>query len=324
MPMTKGRMIAQFFIFTLVFLPLNYLCNELYYQLITSKTDIAGVDRDFREWAQDIDILVLGDSEPRTSVHPDILENSYIYAFPGESYVQTYYKLKYFLEKEELDFKLIILQIDLQSFSSFKTDRIGDHGFWKRYIDYIELGRMKGDLLTYLSYRLEGEFAYLGGIDATLEYINSYPLKLKTERGFLAWKSAITEHNENEIRQLAKKRAIYHFAGCDYLDKDLLAYFLRILDLCHKHNIPVVLVRYPITQWYYAEAAALIPVDHLYEEVYASLDDHGYGEIPIFDYHDRYWDHPEFFVDPNHMNAIGARQFTIVLKDDLAGLNLLP
>jgi len=320
--MTKGRMIVQFFIFTAVFLVFNSLCNELYYQLVTSKTDIASVDRDFRKWAGVTDILVLGDSQPRTSVDPDILENSYIYAFPGENYIQTYYKLKYFLEKEGLDFKLILLPIDLHSFSSFKTDRIGDHSFWKRYIDYIELGKVKGDLLDYLLFRLEGEFAYLGGIDATLEYIRSYPVKLETDRGFRGWKGVLTDKTENEIRQLAKQRAEHHFAGYDYLDKDLFAYFLRTLDLCKQHNIPIVLVRYPITQLYYTEAAALIPVDRLYEQIYAGLDD--FGEIPILDYHDLYWDRPELFMDPNHLNVTGAKQFTTLLREDLFELELFP
>jgi hypothetical protein len=315
-------MIVRFFVFLLGFLLLNLLCNELYYQLITSKTDIASVDRDFRDWAQDVDILVLGDSRPRTSVHPDILEESYIYAFPGENYFQTYYKLKFFLEEEKPDFKLILLQIDLLSFSSYKTDRIGDHSFWKRYIDYVELGQIKGDLFAYLSYRLEGEFAYLGGIDAALEYIRNYPVKLQTDRGFHGWQGILTERDQDRINQLAKHRAELYFAGNDYIDKDLLAYFLRTLDLCRQHDIPVVLIKYPTTKIYYDEVAALVHVDRLYEEIYASLE--SYSEIPILDYHDLYWDQPELFRDPYHLNVTGARQFTTILRDDLLGLGLLP
>jgi len=320
--MTKGRLIAQFFIFALVFLPLNSLCNELYYQLIASKTEIASVDSDFREWAKETDILVLGDSRPRTSVHPDILINSYIYAFPGENYIQTYYKLKYFLEEESLDFKLIILQIDLLSFSSYKTERIGDHSFWKRYIDYIELGEIKGNLPTYLFYRLEGEFAFLGGIDATLEYLQSSPGAVQLKRGFHGWEGMLTERDQNKISQLTKHRVELYFTGHDYLDKDLLAYFLKTLDLCQQHNIPVVLVRYPTTKIYFEEVSALIHVNRLYEEIYSSLE--GYSEIPILDYHDLYWNQPELFWDPYHLNVTGAEQFTTVLKDDLIELELLP
>lgn len=320
--MTRGRLLAQFFVFTVVFLILNSLCNELYYQLVTSKTDIASVDRDFRKWAGDTDILVLGDSRPRTSVHTGILEDSYIYAFQGENYIQTYYKLRYFLEKEELDFKLIILQIDPLSFSPYRTNRIGDHSFWKRYIDYIELGQIKGDLPTYLLYRLEGEFAYLGGIDATLEYIRSYPVNLQIERGFHGVERILTERDQSKLHQLAKHRAELYFAGRDYLDEDLLAFFLRTLDLCQQHNIPVVLVRYPTTQIYYTEVAALIRVDLLYAEIYTSLD--SYADIPVLDYHDLFWGHPELFSDPYHLNVTGATQFTTALRNDLVELGLLP
>ena len=67
---------------------------------------------------------------------------------------------------------------------------------------------------------------------------------------------------------------------------------------------------------FYTEETNIVPEAKLYKEV---------GEItakyPVYvttlDYHDLFFDHPEYFFDPDHLNVQGSDLFTERLASEL-------
>ncbi len=47
-------------------------------------------------------------------------------------------------------------------------------------------------------------------------------------------------------------------------------------------------------------------------------------DYTVLDYHDLYWDTPEYFFNSDHLNGEGAIEFTKVLKQDLDAQGFLP
>jgi hypothetical protein len=72
---------------------------------------------------------------------------------------------------------------------------------------------------------------------------------------------------------------------------------------------------------FYTEEIRIVPAETLYAEVdeLASRYPVYYG---ILDYHDLFFDHPEYFFDPDHLNIKGSDLFTEKLAGELQQLQL--
>ncbi len=319
------KFLLKLFFFLAVFLVISSFLNTFYVDLILSNSLRFRMESQFQGAKKDARILGIGDSHIKYGIHTNYLEKSFITATTGENYIQTYFKLKTHLENSDLDVALLIMPIDLHSFSSYRTDRLGNLAYWEKYLNYIELGIYKHDLPRYLSFWLQGEFAYFGGVSETIEF-----MKLRSEdqpaaelvNGYISKVGNFEEYDRKE--DLADLRVDFHLRGSDVLDPDLLAYFFRILELARDNNIQVVLVRFPVTAEYYSSAKVIPSIDRHYENLDSILALNGYSFIPIFNYHDIFWGRYDLFSDPDHLNERGAIVFTKMLKEDLEALDLIP
>ena len=122
--------------------------------------------------------------------------------------------------------------------------------------------------------------------------------------------------NEPDRQRTAWNKAKLILSPETYLDSSIAVYFEKILQLCQKNQIRVIMVRIPMSEEFYEEESRIVPVDKLYAAVediacrYSVYDG-------TMDYHDLFFDHPEYFFDPDHLNIRGADLFTIRLVRDL-------
>ena len=317
--------LLKIILFIILFLVISHFLNRLYTSIILSNSLGFRTERQFQAGKQDARILGIGDSHIKYGLHAGYLENSFVVANSAENYIQTYYKLNTYFEDESLDVALIIMSIDLHTFSSYGKDRFENIDFWGKYINYYRLALRNNDLPRLISFWLQGEFAYVGGFDEV-----SSLLKIQLEdqpeteliNGYQPKNGFFGEFERKE--ELAALRADYHFKGNDPLDPDLLLYFFKMLELARENNVQVVLVRFPVTAEYYSAASKIPSLVGHYEKIDSLLALNGYGSIPILDYHDIFWDGQNYFSDPDHLNEQGAILITKMIKNDLEDLYLLP
>jgi len=275
------------------------------------------MDEQFAEFDAPFTYLAMGNSH--NSINTRILPNSFNYGSPGENYIRTYYKLKYILEKSGKKPEYLLLQADISNFGPKIADRFEYNYYWVKYVDYAELAKVKKDK-DILYQWLEGRFfSYAGNYkDFWLSIV--YRIKMKEADMYRGYRARRDYRNFAEVadrRQVAWDKAHLILSRDEYLDESIRVYFEKIMQLCEEHGVKVLLVRFPEAKELYEEEAAIVPVDKLYGEIggTASKFDVFRG---ILDYHDLFFDHPEYFFDPDHMNVKGADLFTTRLAEDLA------
>ena len=106
------------FIFSLINYGLSYLFKKG--RLEKSRTGI--IDSQFYKAEKKIKVLAMGDSHVATGFDPRVFKNAFNFSLYGENYIYNYYKLKYILQRNP-QIRVIILPIDLHSFSSWRADR---------------------------------------------------------------------------------------------------------------------------------------------------------------------------------------------------------
>lgn len=322
---SKSVFVLKLLAFLLVFVCASELANTLYIKTVLSHSLLYRADAQFEAVKEDIRILVAGDSHPREDVNPQFLERSFVVASAGESIIQTYYRLDYWINRQQLDIELVLLPIDLHSFSSFRGDRFEHNDFWRKYINYRELGAAKGRPLTHALYRLEGEFAYLDGVDETISSFKAADDNMQHSQlvnGHIAgnYVSSKSRFPESQV----KWRVEQHLrSNRRILDPDLVTYFLKTIAMLNANDIQVVLVRYPVSRQYFSMAQKFVDVPDFYAQIDELLAQQG-AQVSILDYHDLFWQDIRYFNNPNHLNADGSEVFTRKLKIDLAQLGALP
>jgi hypothetical protein len=313
------------FLFLSAFLVISYFLNMLYTNVILSNSVIFRTERQFESVKQDVRILGIGDSHIKYGLHAEYLETSFVIANAAENYIQTYYKLNSYFDDGSLDLALIIMPIDLHSFSSYGKERFENLEFWKKFLNYQELAIQNRDLPRFFNLWLRGEFVFIGGIVETLELIQVNSNEKSVSELVSGYQPKDGDFGEfGKKGELAALRVDYHLRGSNALDPELLDYFFRILALARENNVQVVLVRFPVTAEYYSSAMALPSISDHYENLDLMLAQNGFGSLPILNYHDIFWGQSNLFADSDHLNEQGAILFTQIVKGDLDEFGLLP
>ena len=324
MPRLNNNLLKTIVFFLILFGFHNTL-SFFYISWIQSSYTYEITRRQFEEVLPQTSILILGDSYAKFSINPAYINGSFNFALNGENYIETYYKINYYLHDKRTNINLVILPVDLHSFSSYRADRFRDPVFWKRYINYFELGKFKNDSSKYFKFWLFGEIPYLGGFDETIEKIlgEEEQSTWKISMGHISHNVELPESLDKEIQTEIIKRAERKFKGKTYLDSDLTTYFIKVLKLLEENDISVVLVWHPTTQYFYSQASQYLPGNNHLNIVEKLLTNYDFS-YPILDYHDIFWGKNNLFVNGDHLNSNGAAVFTQILKSDLLEMNLIP
>ena len=316
--MKKG-FIIRIVLFLLALVVANTVLDQLYKRFVVHNLLNNTKDAQFNAYTDTLKYLSLGNSH--NCVNTYILEKSFNYGSPGENYIQSYYKLKSILGKSGKRPENVILFADISSFGPMTADRLEYNSYWIKYIDYFELARVKKNR-DILSKWLEGRFFSFAGNykDIQLTFIYAIKIgKLELHNGYRPHRDFKNFAREQNRKKQARAKTNIYLSKQGYLDKDILLYFEKILRLCQDYDINVILIRIPVTKEYFEEASNIVPVDELYEQIDVVCK--SYPNVTHFlDYHSLYFDHPEYFFDPDHLNPRGSDLFTERLKLDLEGL----
>jgi hypothetical protein len=317
--MTRKFAIRLILFGTLILL-INFIFDRLYKELAYFTYLNNTVDKQFSEYDDTLQYLTLGNSH--NCINTYILDKTFNYGSPSENYAQTYYKLRSVLKKYNKIPENIILFIDMSDFGSSISNRFDYNAYWVKYVDYAEVARIKHnrDLLVN---GLSGKYCSYAGNYKEMQLTLLYLIKighLDIYRGYHPPRDFQNFALLNDRTKYAKRKTGLYYVRGQYLDKDMAMYFERILKLCQDYKINVILIRIPVTREYFAEASKLIPVEKLYGEVSQIIKNYP-NVTRVLDYHDLYFDRPDYFFDPDHLNPKGSDSLSSVLKRELKGMN---
>ncbi|HOX78331.1 MAG TPA: hypothetical protein PLW31_09835 [Bacteroidales bacterium] len=316
--MTK-KFTIRILLFLALLAGLNFVIDWAFKSFSAHRWVNLKMDEQFGEYDGTLTWLAMGNSH--NCVNTRILDNSFNYGSPGENYIRTYYKLKYILEKTGHKPEYLLLQADISSFGPKISNRYEYNYYWIKYVDYLELARIKNDR-DIINYWIEGKFfSYAGNYkDFWLSIV--YRIKMKEVNMFRGYREHRDYRNFADVpdrQKVAWDKAQMILTKNEPLDPAIRVYFDMIMQLCREHQVKVLLIRFPEAKEFYEEQERLVPVGKLYEEVTAIAEKYMVFN-GILDYHDMFFEHPEYFFDPDHLNVKGSDLFTEKLAEDLKKL----
>ena len=304
------------------FLLLNHFLGDWFVAWSRAESKDGITIRDFEAVQGELSFVVLGDSHPKEGFMAAKIPHGYNFSSSAESYIVTYYKLKYYFERGDFHPDVALVPIDLHNFSSVRLDVLlsKDPAYWKQYVNYLQYGWETNQLQTMPETFLQSRFALLGGLDVCLEEIFN-PSQLTLVAGFMSSEGKFSENSLDIREERIQRKVDSQFKGYDYMDETLVMYFLRVIDLLEEYDVTPVLVYYPITEGYFEGASLYVPVEDHIANVQDLLEED--PSVVLLDYHDLYFHHLEYFSDPDHLNIWGAEIFTEQVIEDLENINLL-
>lgn len=316
-----SRQFAQrFLLFISMLIIINLLLDKAFKAYSVHNILNEKLDDQFSEYDDTLKYLALGNSH--NCVNTYILENSFNYGSPSESIIQSYYKLKRILEETNKKPEYVILQSDISSFGPKSADRYEYNSYWIKYIDFLELAKIKKDRKV-LSKWIEGNlFSYAGNYkDVQLSIVYRAKMKnLEMYHGYRPHRDYRNFANVANKQRAAWNKAQRILSKKIYFDPSTRIYFEKIMQLCQAHDVKIVMVRYPMTKEFSDEERKIVPAEKLFSEVEVIATRYSVYQ-GSFDYHDLYFDHPELFFDPDHLNVKGSNLLTERLARDLKDLD---
>jgi hypothetical protein len=315
----SGKFTIRLLLFAALLVAVNYALDRAFKAFSIHGLLNNMMDKQFAEYEGTLTYLTMGNSH--NCINTRILENSFNYGSPSESFIQSYYKLKYILEESGRKPEYLILQADISSFGPKISDRFEYNFYWKKYIDYIELAKIKKEWDIPGKW-LEGKFFSYAGNYKDIQLSILYRIKmndLEMYRGFRPHRDFRNFANEADRQKVAWSKADLILSKEGYFDPAIKVYFEKIMQLCQAHDVKVLLLRIPMSKEFYTEESKIVPADQLYREV-ETIASRYPVYMRIYDYHALFFDHPEYFFDPDHLNVKGSDLFTGKLSEELAGM----
>src|SRR5512133_2011648 len=122
------KFVIRLFIFLALLLAVNYVLDRAFKAFSVHNMLNNMMDMQFAEYDDTLKYLALGNSHNCINTH--ILANSFNYGSPSENFIQSYYKLKYILEKSGKKPEYVILQADISSFGPKASERYEYNSYW--------------------------------------------------------------------------------------------------------------------------------------------------------------------------------------------------
>ena len=158
------------------------------------------------------------------------IPGAFNFALPGESYVQSYYRLRSLLDDEGLELRAVVLQADPHSLVR-RSDWEFRH-YYAGFVDPFELGRVAGGTLRRIIENASARFApYAGQRANLLAYLETgrppevrWLDQVAMHAGSLVSDRLVTAFSIAGRRAKAQERMRYHFGPEPALDATLVHY----------------------------------------------------------------------------------------------------
>lgn len=315
--MTRNRQFFQklgaFIILVLVVnTALNVVYNHWMYYFRLSRNQ----DAQFEAYSDTLKYLMLGNSHDR--VNPAILGNGFSYMTPKESYIQTYYKLKYILEKTSKKPENIFLSIDPVNFSPRAEKEVSFDGYWRKYLDYYELAMENHDPGYFMNWFTGNFCSYVGNYKYAYMSLLFFNVDLqKLKNGYIPARNYKNFAKEPDREALGFEIATVYLSS--YAKKSVIGeakYYCKILALCKQYHIHLILLRMPMTDEYLKYARKMVDLDNLDREI-IDVTRNNCDDYQVFDFRNEFHGKPEYFFNADHVNPAGVNIISMKIKEEI-------
>lgn len=276
-------------------------------------------DREFILQApKDIELLICGDSHPRTAIDPELLGDRVVnLAIGGEHYLKTWYRMRALVERTDRTVEALLLPLDPGSFSGWHAENFAPEYVWGRYVDFLEVGRARGEPFQYVGRQLKASlFPYAGEL-RTLNQVRTKRFGFGEELPMGSFGALTVPERKAGALQAAKD----HFLGADPMDPGLRWAFDNLVAWADARQIKLVFVAFPVTSYYAGWVEKLGIRDRIRREVVDPLVKN--PNHLFLDHHTLFAGRDEFFSDPHHLNTAGRIGFTKFLRKELVEHGIL-
>lgn len=233
---------------------------------------------------------------------------------PGESFIETYYKLKYVFEKEGKHPEYVLLPFEM---GTFKPNDFRRSFYWKKYINFFEVGWQKRELPKFLSAcifayvfpfrdyyykQIKNQLDHWAGVESSTVKIN------KQQKTFGNY--TLTEQNQiiNEDISFLKQIGM--------MDQSAPFFVQKTIELCQQYQVQLIYVKCPLTKAYEKELENLAYHQNYQEEKLTALIEQN-ENTSLIDFGEAFDSQNHYFFDQHHLNETGSRVFTKLLQQKL-------
>lgn len=321
----KYKFIKKSSLFILIFICIIFILNSIYINAIGKNKLQIRKKLEWQEHKKTLDNATLdyafwGDSHTTSGLNPEYIKNSFNFGNPGENYVETYFKIKSLIEKDNIKVKSFILELDTHTFS--KILLIAGNGSLFNQLNYKDFMSSKDfaslSEKSRLTILFEEEIKEIEIIGAGTEIINYLIGKQNLKVSKLGWQKNTKDFSENKDSTLTAKKYSRHFEKDPILIEDkIFDYFQKILEIANENQIKIVFIKYPVSNEYDNELKRNnLPRDDYYKELFARIDETTTDYV-VLDYYDLFFEHSEYLNDSDHLNYIGSEILSRKVADDL-------
>lgn len=305
----QKKIIKSSLVFLLILVSLIFIINFLYIKLIVEKEIIYQKEEEYQNFIsrlpdKTIEFGFFGSSHTLDAINPNYIPNSYNFAFGGENYVKTYYRLKKVLEIDNIKIKNIIFEIDIQTFLDVmvtKDHALVEHYPFSEFVSILEIWKISKDY-SLISIFLEWYFPVIGkGEDFKYLYLKDFT---KIDKG---WISRIGDFTKTDMNLLLKQRYDHYFSNKQKINKISMEYFIKTIKLAKLDNINIIFIKTPVTKefdGYMVEKN--VTKEEYYDEIYNKINLSIGTNYKILDYYNIFFNESYYFHDPDHLNEEGA------------------
>ncbi len=291
------------------------------------------IDQSLQSHKEEIKRLFMGHSHVKYGINSGLIDNSFNYAYQGESYIAMYFRAKNMLEKELAKPEIIFVSLGWNSFSSFLSDKIDRYNTYMSLTDYIEVGLKRNKLAFHLYLWLLKKVPYLANGWNIVFNRPSYPEKIPdlNKQGVrlydAVWareKTTKLDYSKvpDELKQERLQNTLQRqFTGQNYYDKYVAEYFLKFIKLCKSNNIKVIAIKFPITSLYRQGLKDYIPTNDFTQKVNSEIIQPLH--LKVLDFETYLKDDYTLFIDEHHINKKGSDVISQALNNYLNNSNTL-
>lgn len=258
-----------------------------------------------------VKVVVCGGSHAFMAVNDTHLPAMLNIATHGEHYQRTLYRMTWLMDRRPEGLEAALVDFDVASFTSFKTDNFRPEAVWARYVPFLELARRGPQSTRYAGMWFRSRYApYLGEADTVAQFL----LGQRAFRGLGAGKADVQAQTAVEVAER-------HFPTIgDTWDPAQEQALKGIIALFKRHGVRVVLVSYPMHPAYTKQVQLRgVNVRRRHELLEEILEP---GVVDHLDYEDLFGSQRLAFADPDHLSPFGSRALTLKLTKDLYDLGL--
>ena len=326
----KIKFVERGLLFLAILASIVLILNVIYITTVQEKNNLDRQDTIYYEYinnlgTKEINYVFFGDSHTRYGINPMYIDDSFNFGIPSENYIETYYKFKKILEEDNGTINNIVLEVDLHTFKhkSRPKERLFSDSYYANIVPINEMLQLKYQNVVPIL--IQEYFPVIGnGLDLVGFFITP-PTTTSPTSIYLGWANNTGNFSSSNRSQIANTTYERHFGNDNPngIEEIRFEYFMKVLEVAKNNEVNVIFIKYPVSKEYDDFINKNnITKDEYYEFIFANVNDTLGENYTVLDYYDVFFEHAEYFFDPDHLNDIGSKNLSEKIQSDLMDNNV--